>query len=175
MDATISATRSDDTSRLKGQISHYAAFNLRSPIMPPIYDGTGSRTHLGSNHPVLARFVCPVRELKEFSKDADKCVFHLFSPTQVSLTPYRAQKKLQSGKIKMTASALPAFLWAGDPPGEDYDDDNMFEGMFEGYLLERVSVMFLLLLYADVPSDYAPYLHKSLECVWGGDAGDTYL
>ncbi|KAG0699198.1 hypothetical protein DFH29DRAFT_809360, partial [Suillus ampliporus] len=45
-------------------------------------------------------FLCPVRELKEFSKDADK-----------------AQKKLQSGKIKMTASALPAFLWAGDLPG----------------------------------------------------------
>ncbi|KAG2109795.1 hypothetical protein BD769DRAFT_1674808 [Suillus cothurnatus] len=120
MDATISATRSNDTSCLKGQIGHYAAFNLHSPIMPPIYDGTGSRTHLGSNHPILTRFVCPVRELKEFSKDADK-----------------AQKKLQSGKIKMTASTLLAFLWAGDPPGEDYDDNNMFEGMFEGYLLER--------------------------------------
>ncbi|KAG1789476.1 hypothetical protein EV424DRAFT_1338641, partial [Suillus variegatus] len=47
------------------------------------------------------------------------------------------QKKLQSGKIKMTASALPAFLWAGDLPGKDYDDNNMFEGMFEGHLLER--------------------------------------
>ncbi|KAG1763822.1 hypothetical protein EV702DRAFT_1051618 [Suillus placidus] len=120
MDAAILATRSDDTSRLKSQIGHYAAFSLRSPIMPPIYDGTGSRTHLGSNHPVLAQFLCPVRELKEFAKDADK-----------------AQKKLQSGKIKMTASALPAFLWAGDLPGKDYDDDNMFEGMFEGHLLER--------------------------------------
>lgn len=77
MDATISATGSDDTSHLKNQIGHYAAFNLHSPIMPPVYDGTGSRTHLGSNHPILARFLCPVRELKEFSKDAEKCVFFL--------------------------------------------------------------------------------------------------
>ncbi|KAG2335689.1 hypothetical protein BDR05DRAFT_856723, partial [Suillus weaverae] len=44
---------------------------------------------------------------------------------------------IQCGKIKVTAFALPAFLWAGDPPGTDYNDNNMFEGMFEGYLLER--------------------------------------
>jgi hypothetical protein len=66
MDATISATRSDDTSCLKSQIGHYAAFNIHSQIMPAIYDSTGSCTHLGSNHPVLAQFLCPVRELKEF-------------------------------------------------------------------------------------------------------------
>ncbi|KAG2058679.1 hypothetical protein BDR06DRAFT_875719 [Suillus hirtellus] len=53
------------------------------------------------------------------------------------VTLHRALKNIQSGKIKVTALALPAFLWAGDPPGMDYDDDNMFEGMFEGYLLER--------------------------------------
>ena len=75
MDAAISATRSDDTSRLKSQIGHYATLDCRSPIMPAIYDGTGSRTHLGINHPILAQFLCPVRELKAFSEDAAKCVF----------------------------------------------------------------------------------------------------
>ncbi|KAG1846636.1 hypothetical protein F4604DRAFT_1936308 [Suillus subluteus] len=121
MDATISATRSDDTSRLKSQIGHYAAFNTKDhPIRPAIYDGSGLRTHLGINHPVLARFLCPVRELERFSEDADK-----------------ALKDIQCGKVNLTAFALPAFLWAGDPPGQDYDDDNMFEGMFDGYLLER--------------------------------------
>ncbi|KAG1733553.1 hypothetical protein EDB19DRAFT_1911541 [Suillus lakei] len=121
MDATISATRSDDASRLKSQIGHYAAFNTKDhPIRPAISDGSGSRTHMGINHPVLARFLCPVRELKRFSEDADKGL-----------------KDIQCGKINLTASALPAFLWAGDLPGEDYDDDNMFEGMFDGYLLER--------------------------------------
>ncbi|KAG1775615.1 hypothetical protein EV702DRAFT_972636 [Suillus placidus] len=127
MDAVISATRSDDTARLKSQIGHYAAFNTKDhPICPAIYDGSGSRTHMGFNHPVLARFLCPVRELKTFSDDADM-----------------ALKNIQCGKIKVTAHALPAFLWAGDPPGSDYDDDNMFEGMFEGYLLERVSFIFI--------------------------------
>ncbi|KAG1760894.1 hypothetical protein EDD22DRAFT_780536 [Suillus occidentalis] len=158
MDAAISATCSNDTSHLKGQIGHYAAFNCHSPIMPPIYDGTGSRTHLGINHPILAQFLCPVRELKAFSEDADK-----------------AQKKLQNGKIRMTASALPAFLWPGDLPGKDYDDNNMFEGMFEGHLLERVCVFSSLSLDTDVPLDYAPHLYKSLKCIWGGDAGDMHL
>ncbi|KAG2124583.1 uncharacterized protein EDB93DRAFT_1098524, partial [Suillus bovinus] len=117
MDATISATRSEDTSRLKSQIGHYAAFSTKGhPIHPAIYDGSGSRTHLGINHPVLARFLCPVRELGRFSEDADK-----------------ALKDIQCGKVNLTAFDLPAFLWAGDPPGQDYDDDNMFEGMFDGY------------------------------------------
>ncbi|KAG2033273.1 hypothetical protein BDR03DRAFT_985119 [Suillus americanus] len=121
MDATISATRSDDASRLKSQISHYAAFNTKDePIRPAIYDSSGSRTHMGFNHPILARFLCPVRELETFSDDADK-----------------ALKNIQGGKIKVTAFTLPAFLWAGDPPGMDYDDDDMFEDMFEGYVLER--------------------------------------
>ncbi|KAG1747593.1 hypothetical protein EDB19DRAFT_1630606 [Suillus lakei] len=124
MDATISATRSDDASRLKSQIGHYAAFNTKDhPIRPAIYDGSGSRTHMGINHPVLARFLCPVRELKRFSEDADKGL-----------------KDIQCGKINLTTSALPTFLWAGDLPGEDYNDDNMFEGMFDGYLLERVGI-----------------------------------
>ncbi|KAG2124325.1 hypothetical protein BD769DRAFT_1358967, partial [Suillus cothurnatus] len=50
--------------------------------------------------------------------------------------------KFQSGKIRMTASALPAFLWARDPPGKDYDNNNMFEGMFGGHLLERVCIYY---------------------------------
>ncbi|KAG1799963.1 uncharacterized protein BJ212DRAFT_1204510, partial [Suillus subaureus] len=92
-------------------------------IHPAIYDGSGSHTHMGINHPILAHFLCPVRELKRFSEDADK-----------------AFKDMQCGKINLTASTLPAFLWAGDPPGEDYDNDNMFEGMFDGYLLEQVGI-----------------------------------
>ncbi|KAG2365694.1 hypothetical protein BDR07DRAFT_1480949 [Suillus spraguei] len=105
MDATILATHSDDTSRLKSQIA--------------IYDGSGSWIHFGINHPILAHFLCPVRELKRFSEDANK-----------------ALKDIWCGNVNLTAFALPAFLWSSDPPGRDYDDDNMFEGMFDGYLLE---------------------------------------
>lgn len=142
MDTVISATRSDDTSRLKSQIGHYAAFNTKDhPIRPAIYDGSGSRTHMGINHPVLARFLCPVRELKAFSEDADQWVF-VSKFTSCHSNFERALKNIQCGKVSLTASALPAFLWAGDPPGSNYDDDNMFQGMFEGYLLERVRVLF---------------------------------
>ncbi|KAG2122548.1 hypothetical protein BD769DRAFT_1389630 [Suillus cothurnatus] len=105
----------------KSQIGHYAAFNTKDhPIWPAIYDGSGLRFHMGINHPVLVHFLCPVRELKRFSEDANK-----------------ALKDMQCGKVNLTTSALPAFLWARDPPGEDYDDDNMFKGMFDGYLLEQ--------------------------------------
>jgi len=76
MDAIISLTCSDDTSCLKSQIGHYAAFNTKDhPICLAIYDGSGSRTHMCINHPVLVRFFCLVRELKSFSGDADKWVF----------------------------------------------------------------------------------------------------
>jgi len=39
----------------------------------------------------------------------------------------------------MTASDFPAFLWSGDPPGSKYNENEMTEGLFQGYLLERVS------------------------------------
>ncbi|KAG1818590.1 uncharacterized protein BJ212DRAFT_1298665 [Suillus subaureus] len=122
MDATISATHSDDTSHLKSQIGHYAAFNTKDhPIYLAIYDRSSSWTHLGINHPVLVQFLCLVRELGRFSEDADK-----------------ALKDIQCSKVNLTTFMLPAFLWAGDPPGQDYNNNNMFEGMFDGYLLERV-------------------------------------
>ncbi|KAG1718524.1 hypothetical protein EDB19DRAFT_1837938 [Suillus lakei] len=94
MDATILATRSDDASRLKSQIGHYAAFNTKDHLIrPAIYDGSGSRTHMGINHPVLVHFLCPIRELKRFSEDTDKGL-----------------KDIQCGKINLTASTLPTFL-----------------------------------------------------------------
>ncbi|KAG1720614.1 hypothetical protein EDB19DRAFT_1917834 [Suillus lakei] len=141
MDATISATHSDDASRLKSQISHYVAFNTKDhPICPAIYNGSGLCTHMGINHPVLARFLCPVRELKRFSEDANKGL-----------------KDIQCSKINLTASALPTFLWAGDLPGEDYDDDNMFEGMFDGYLLERH-------IFTSPSSAYGGEMHTTRTC-----------
>jgi len=53
---------------------------------------------------------------------------------------------MQCSKVNLTASALPTFLWARDPPGEDYDNNNIFEGMFDGYLLEQVSILFVAVL-----------------------------
>ncbi|KAG2125264.1 hypothetical protein BD769DRAFT_1668995 [Suillus cothurnatus] len=114
MDATISATCSDSTSHLKSQIGHCAAFNTKDhPVRLAIYNGSDLWTHLGNKHPVLAHFLCPVRELGRFSEDANK-----------------ALRENQCGKVNSTTFALPAFLWAGDPLGQDYDNDDVFEGIF---------------------------------------------
>ncbi|KAG1726130.1 hypothetical protein EDB19DRAFT_1914745 [Suillus lakei] len=122
MNTAISATRSDDAARLKSQIGHYAApIPSDGDLKPAIYNGNPSRSHLGVNHPVLASFLCPVSQLTEFTQD-----------------PAEGQKKLASGGILMTANDFPAFLWSGNPPGCDYDDEAMTEGLFQGYLIERV-------------------------------------
>jgi len=70
MESTISGTRSDDSTRLKIQIGKYAALDpARHPVSPPIDDGSGRRTHMGMNHPVLARFLCPIGEIERFNED----------------------------------------------------------------------------------------------------------
>ncbi|KAG1717853.1 hypothetical protein EDB19DRAFT_1651982 [Suillus lakei] len=123
MNTAISATRSDDAARLKSQIGHYAApIPSDGGLKPAIYNGNPSQSHLGVNHPVLASFLCPVSQLTEFTQDpAEYVLFYI------------------AGGILMTANDFPTFLWSGNPPGCDYDDEAMTEGLFQGYLIERVS------------------------------------
>ncbi|KIJ57755.1 hypothetical protein HYDPIDRAFT_44790 [Hydnomerulius pinastri MD-312] len=55
MNSVIKLTRSDDCSRLRDKIGHYAAPNpAEAALSPPIYIGGTSRSHMGLNHPVLA-------------------------------------------------------------------------------------------------------------------------
>ena len=56
----------------------------------------------------------------------------------VCLYSYRVRKKLQDGRIKMDAGALPTFLWTGNPPGRNFNEDDMLSGLFRGDLLLRV-------------------------------------
>jgi len=42
----------------------------------------------------------------------------------------------------MDSDALPAFLWEGNPPGHDYDPEDMTNGIFKGYLPVRVRSSF---------------------------------
>jgi hypothetical protein len=71
MNAVISGTRSDDATRLKVQIGHYAAPEpLKEGLKPTIYNGGSlSRAHMGINHPVLAYFLCPISALADFNRD----------------------------------------------------------------------------------------------------------
>ncbi|KAG2126879.1 uncharacterized protein EDB93DRAFT_1257377 [Suillus bovinus] len=124
MNAIISGTRSDDATCLKVQIGHYAAPEpLKEAVKPTIYNGGSlSRVYMGINHPVLASFLCPISALKDFNKD-----------------PAQARKWMAIGQIRMTAINFPVFLWAGNPPASNYNEDAMHEGLFQGYFLERIS------------------------------------
>lgn len=46
--------------------------------------------------------------------------------------------KFDSGSLKVTSAVWPAYLYPGDIPGEDFDAEDIIEGLFRGYLLERV-------------------------------------
>ncbi|KAG1789935.1 uncharacterized protein HD556DRAFT_1446512 [Suillus plorans] len=122
MESVISGTCSDDSTRLKIPICDYVAPNpAEKAVVPPLHDGSsGRRTHLGVNHPVLARFLCPIGEIENFNED-----------------PTSTIERLQSGKIRMEADAFPAFLWNGDLPGGNYDPDNMMDGFLDGFVLKR--------------------------------------
>jgi len=49
------------------------------------------------------------------------------------------QAQLQNGEIEMQAGGWPAFVYAGNPPGEEFDPENVQEGFLKGYYLQRVS------------------------------------
>lgn len=70
MSGEIKNTRSTDASRLKFFIPKYASpdpDNL-SIIKPPIVV-TKSKAELGLNHPLLARWLCPIDRLEEYDED----------------------------------------------------------------------------------------------------------
>ncbi|KIJ58069.1 hypothetical protein HYDPIDRAFT_94570 [Hydnomerulius pinastri MD-312] len=119
MNGIIRSTRSNDATRLKTVIGHYAAPDpSKAAISPPIYNGSAGRSHMGLNHPVLARYICPIEYLDEFDTD-----------------PAKTRKKLASGKLDMKAQHFPAVLWSGSTPGDDYQPENMHHGLFKGFLL----------------------------------------
>jgi hypothetical protein len=73
MNGIISATWSDDLTRLKLQIGHYVAPSpAKEPLSPPVNNSTSSRSHLGVNHPVLASFLCPIMVIKDYHQDPAK-------------------------------------------------------------------------------------------------------
>ncbi|KIJ57754.1 hypothetical protein HYDPIDRAFT_34818 [Hydnomerulius pinastri MD-312] len=38
----------------------------------------------------------------------------------------------------MPSDIYPVFSWSGDPPADDFQEEDIYEGLFKGYLLERV-------------------------------------
>lgn len=78
MNKAIKSTRADDSARLRDKIGLYAAPNpTQAALSPPIC--SGSKSQLGFNHPVLAKFLCPISALGEFQEDPKGSVFHFES------------------------------------------------------------------------------------------------
>ncbi|KIJ10135.1 hypothetical protein PAXINDRAFT_86505, partial [Paxillus involutus ATCC 200175] len=51
----------------------------------------------------------------------------------------RTCNDLESGKLPMTAEDLPAFLWSGERPGDDYNPENKLSCLFKSYYLVHVA------------------------------------
>ncbi|KAG1718019.1 uncharacterized protein EDB91DRAFT_1067055 [Suillus paluster] len=49
------------------------------------------------------------------------------------------KNKFDSASLKVTTALWPAFLYPGNTAGEDFDPEDIIEGLFRGYLLERVT------------------------------------
>lgn len=123
MQNMVNHTRSEDASRLKSRMGSYAAPNPdKDLVSPPIHDDSKSRSKMGFNHPQLGPLLCPAKFLVEYNKD-----------------PAKSQKKIQAGSLRVMAALWPAYLYPGDSPGQDFDPDDIIEGLFRGYLLERVA------------------------------------
>ncbi|KAG1718813.1 uncharacterized protein EDB91DRAFT_1089765 [Suillus paluster] len=122
MQNMINHTRSEDASRLKSHMGSYAAPNPdKELICPPITDDSKSRALMGFNHAQLGKLLCPVKYLVDYIED-----------------PHGMKNKFDSATLKVTAALWPAFLYPGNTAGEDFDPEDIIEGLFRGYLLERV-------------------------------------
>ncbi|KAF8436567.1 hypothetical protein L210DRAFT_3647883 [Boletus edulis BED1] len=123
MNSDIKSTRSSDASHLKTQIPSYCLPNPHDPtsLHPPIAVGA-DRAELGLNHPILARWLCPLDQLKVFDEN-----------------PEQARKALASGEIPMESYDFPALFWSGTMPGQDGDPDDPLPGLFRSYFLVRVA------------------------------------
>ncbi|KAG2130819.1 uncharacterized protein EDB93DRAFT_1263043, partial [Suillus bovinus] len=91
-------------------------------LEPPIFsENKKSRARMGVNHPQLAGMLCPVKHVNAYHAD-----------------PKKVQEQLQNGEIRMNAGAWPALAYPGDPPGVDFDAEDIQEGLLRGHLLKCV-------------------------------------
>jgi hypothetical protein len=48
------------------------------------------------------------------------------------------KNKFDNGALKVTSALWPTYLYPGDIPGEDFDPEDIIEGLSRKYLLEQV-------------------------------------
>ncbi|KAG1793808.1 hypothetical protein EV424DRAFT_1649225 [Suillus variegatus] len=123
MQEIIGQIRSEDASHLKPFIGNYAVAQPEVKGLEPLIfsENKKFRARMGVNHPQLAGMSCLVKHVNAYHAD-----------------PKKVQEQLQNGEIRMNAGAWPALAYPGDPPGVDFDVEDIQEGLLRGHLLKRV-------------------------------------
>ncbi|KAG2055700.1 hypothetical protein BDR06DRAFT_881444 [Suillus hirtellus] len=125
MQYVIGQVQSEDATHLKKSILCYASYDSNGLESAIFSDSKESYAKMGLNHPQLARMLCPVKHLVEYQK-----------------SPLQTKSKIESGKIKMDAHAWPALLYNGKVAGESFNQQNIQDGLFEGYIVKHVMFSF---------------------------------
>ncbi|EGN96426.1 hypothetical protein SERLA73DRAFT_76386 [Serpula lacrymans var. lacrymans S7.3] len=90
-------------------------------LNPPILTGSKKdHSGLGFAHPQLVLLLCPAKHAKEYYGNQDETLI-----------------KLLDGRIRVTASKLPAFMYIGFEPAEQYNPNAIHEGLLKGYYVPR--------------------------------------
>ncbi|KAG8221173.1 hypothetical protein J3R82DRAFT_2731 [Butyriboletus roseoflavus] len=102
-------------------------------------NSTTSKPELGLNHVQLAGYLCPVESVRAFNENAEEYIlFHLLPLHNAHYSSInKTHKKLESEKIDMSATELPAFLWENN--GTRYNEEDIYSGLFHRFYLERVA------------------------------------
>ncbi|KAG2147370.1 hypothetical protein BD769DRAFT_1382415 [Suillus cothurnatus] len=109
----------EELTQLIGEVSPNPDKDL---VRPPITDNSKSHAQMGFNHVQLGKMLCPAKYLVNYIKDL-----------------HGMKNKFDSGSLRVIAALWPAYLYPGNIAGEDFDPEDILEGLFHGYLLERVT------------------------------------
>ncbi|KAG0692833.1 hypothetical protein DFH29DRAFT_817054 [Suillus ampliporus] len=127
MQEIIGQIRSEDASHLKPFIGNYAVAQPGvKGLEPPIFsENKKSHARMGVHHPQLVGMLCPVKQVNTYHAD-----------------PKKVQEQLQNSEIRMSTGAWPALAYPGDPPGIDFDIEDIQEGFLKGHILKWVHFYF---------------------------------
>ncbi|EIW80604.1 hypothetical protein CONPUDRAFT_166086 [Coniophora puteana RWD-64-598 SS2] len=140
----INTTRSNDFNPVRARISFYASPNMNEPLKPYLTNHSG-RDEYGFNHRQLGRLLCPIPYIQDWRENRK-----------------RTQAKLLAGSIPGISTLLPAFTYKGDAvAGSEYDPENIAEGMWEGYMMERIAKHIFVAPKAGLNNDVTPVSTRS--------------
>ncbi|KAG2072181.1 hypothetical protein BDR04DRAFT_1230715 [Suillus decipiens] len=113
INSAMSSQRSDDFASLKHPMLEYILTNRNSDTLQPPIPKSSCKSNQGTNHPRLARELCPRKWLDKFDIDVDLGIQHL-----------------QDGTWPLLSTNWPSFLYAADAI---YDSEDPNIGLFRGH------------------------------------------